>query len=75
MLNPELYNRLCAVFGEVHVWNVDTGAVARPVRTSWAGLDPATLVTPELPQPVRLTLASSHSKGNLVFLIYNVQKS
>lgn len=34
--------------GEVHVWNVETGAVARPVRTQWAGLDPAATVTPEL---------------------------
>jgi dipeptidyl aminopeptidase/acylaminoacyl peptidase len=34
--------------GEVHVWNVETGALAKPVSTSWAGLDPAALLTPEL---------------------------
>ncbi|HEY8616567.1 S9 family peptidase [Phenylobacterium sp.] len=33
--------------GEVFTWNVATGALSRPVATSWAGLDPATMVTPE----------------------------
>jgi 5-amino-6-(5-phosphoribosylamino)uracil reductase len=33
------------------------------------------LVAPPLPEPVRLELISSHSKGNLVFLTYNVLKN
>jgi dipeptidyl aminopeptidase/acylaminoacyl peptidase len=34
--------------GEAYVWNVATGQMTRPVRTSWAGLDPKANVTPEL---------------------------
>ncbi|WP_374470422.1 prolyl oligopeptidase family serine peptidase [Phenylobacterium sp.] len=33
--------------GEVFTWNLATGVLSRPVATSWAGLDPAAMVTPE----------------------------
>jgi len=33
--------------GEVFTWNVADGTFSRPVATNWAGLDPASMVTPE----------------------------
>ncbi|MCR5877241.1 hypothetical protein LRS04_01760 [Phenylobacterium sp. J367] len=33
--------------GEVFTWDLSSGALARPVAASWAGLDPASMVTPE----------------------------
>ena len=33
--------------GDVHVWNLDTGTLTRALKTSWAGLDPQTMVAPE----------------------------
>jgi dipeptidyl aminopeptidase/acylaminoacyl peptidase len=33
--------------GEVFVWDPATGALTQPVKTSWAGLDPATMSVPE----------------------------
>lgn len=32
---------------EVIVWNLESGETTRPVRTNWAGLDPADMVAPE----------------------------
>ena len=33
---------------EVTIWNLEDGTTTRPVRTNWAGLDPATMVTPQV---------------------------
>lgn len=37
--------------------------------------DAVPVVQPDLPNPVHLTLLASHAKGNLVFLMYKVQKN
>lgn len=50
---------------EPMVWNLMDGSISRPVRTNWAGLDPATMSKPEA---VRFTGRDGTALSGLLYL-------